>query len=91
MMAEDTDTPWRALAPQERGISQVNHRAPLSREHLCGVVPLAPLYDVLAEKQDQRTTFGNGTAFSPWRLHSGPQSSSADQYSEIPPEHRHQL
>jgi hypothetical protein len=23
-----------------------------------------PLYDVLAEKQDQRTTLGNGTAFS---------------------------
>ena len=25
---------------------------------------LPPLYDVLAEKEDQRTTFGNGTAFS---------------------------
>jgi hypothetical protein len=24
----------------------------------------APLYDVLAQKQDQRTTLGNGTAFS---------------------------
>ena len=23
-----------------------------------------PLYDVLAQKQDQRTTLGNGTAFS---------------------------
>ena len=30
---------------------------------------------------------GNGTAFPLWRLHSGPQSSSVDQYSETPPEH----
>jgi hypothetical protein len=34
-----------------------------------------------------RTSLGNGTAFPLWRLHSGPQSSSVDQYSETPPKH----
>jgi hypothetical protein len=38
-------------------------------------------------EQDQRTLLGNGTAFPLWRLHSGPLSSSVDQYSEKPPEH----
>src|ERR1700738_3838343 len=37
-------------------------------------------------EQDQRTTLGNGTAFSAVAP-SGPQSSSVDQYSETPPEH----
>src|SRR6476620_7674680 len=30
---------------------------------------------------------GTARPFPLWRLHSGPQSSSVDQYSETPPEH----
>jgi hypothetical protein len=45
-----------------------------------------PPYDVLAEKQDQRT-LGTARPYPLWRLHSSPQSSSVDQYSEKPPEH----
>jgi hypothetical protein len=32
-------------------------------------------------------TLGTALPFPLWRLHSGPQSSSVDQYSETPPEH----
>jgi hypothetical protein len=46
-----------------------------------------PPDDVLAQIQVQRTTLGNARPFPLWRLHSGPQSSSVDQYSETPPEH----
>ncbi len=48
----------------------------------------APSGNVPGGKPDQRTTLlGTARPFPLWRLHSGPQSSSVDQCSEMPPEH----
>jgi hypothetical protein len=42
---------------------------------------------VLVENRINGQRLGTARPFPLWRLHSGPQSSSVDQYSETPPEH----
>jgi hypothetical protein len=42
---------------------------------------------VLVENRINGRRLGTAQPFPLWRLHSGPQSSSVDQYSETPPEH----
>ena len=60
------------------------------------VAQIQPLYlntVILVERLHRRLLdvikdeFDTARPFPLWRLHSGPQSSSVDQYSETPPEH----
>jgi hypothetical protein len=44
-------------------------------------------HPVLVENRINGRRLGTAQPFPLWRLHSGPQSSSVDQYSEKPPEH----
>src|ERR1700730_7890365 len=44
-------------------------------------------HPVLVENRINGRRLGTAQPFPLWRFHSGPQSSSVDQYSETPPEH----
>jgi hypothetical protein len=53
----------------------------------CAPHMLSLEHPVLVENRINGRRLGTAQPFPLWRLHSGPQSSSVDQYSETPPEH----
>jgi hypothetical protein len=54
----------------------------------CHAPPMLSLeHPVLVENRINGRRLGTARPCPLWRLHSGPQSSSVDQYSETPPEH----
>src|ERR1700737_2204147 len=53
----------------------------------CAPHMLSLEHPVLVENRINGRRLGTARPFPLWRLHSGPQSSSVDQYSETPPEH----
>src|ERR1700730_15199019 len=57
----------------------------------CAPHMLSLEHPVLVENRINGRRLGTARPFPLWRLHSGPQSSSVDQYSESPPNIWHQL